>query len=71
MKVPNRQAVLTAEVDTVGAEDQWNILTEAIRKAVKEVISDCRRRKKKPWMTDETLDMMDEGTLNRPRRNAM
>lgn len=58
--VQNRYAVLQDEVEHDGAEEQWNNLAEAIQKGLKEVIPDSRRRKKKPWMTEEILEMMDE-----------
>ena len=60
VEVQNRYAVLKAEVDGGSAEEEWNILAEAIRHGVQEVIPDNRRRKKKPWMTEEILEMMDE-----------
>lgn len=66
MEVRNRDAVLEDEVENAKAEEQWNILTEAIQKGMKEVIPDNRRRKKKLWMT-EILYMMDETRILKGR----
>lgn len=58
--VQNRYAVLEAGVGSDKAEEHWNILVEAIWKGEQETISDNRRREKKPWMTEDILDTMDE-----------
>lgn len=60
VEVRNRYAVLKNEAESDGAEEQWNILAKALQKGVEEVIPDSRGRRKKPWMTEEILDMMVE-----------
>lgn len=41
------------------AEEQQNILGEVLSEGVSEILPEVRRRRKKPWMTEEILVMMD------------
>ena len=42
------------------AEQQWELLQEAIRVGNQNVIPTSERRAKRPWMTERILIMMDE-----------
>lgn len=69
VEVHNSYAEQEIEVDSDGAEEQQNILTEAIQKGIEEVSPDSRRRKKKNM--DDGRDFKNDGreeTVKRPRR---
>ena len=55
----NSYAVLEDEMSEDNAGERWSALAGAIDKELKEAVPKTRRRKRKPWMTEEILDLMD------------
>ena len=48
------------EIGSEDAEQQWNTLQKAIREANDIVLPEIERKAKKPWMTEEILNLMNE-----------
>ena len=60
IEVSNRYERLTEEVEGEGAEREWQVLRGALVGAAETIIPKEKRRRKKAWITDEILDMMEE-----------
>ena len=60
VEVRNSYAALEDEMDDDTAGERWGALAEAIEKGLKEAVPKTKRRKRKSWMTEEILDMMDK-----------
>ena len=59
VEVRNSYAVLVDEMAEDTAGERWSTLANAIEKGIKEAVPKTKRRKRKAWMTEEILDMMD------------
>ena len=58
--VKNKYEAMKDEIGENIAEQQWELLQEAIRLGNEKVIPTSERRAKRPWMTEIILIMMDE-----------
>ena len=59
IEVNNRYDRLAEEIEGEGVEGEWRVLQGALVSAAEVVIPKEKRKKKKPWMTDEILDLME------------
>ena len=57
--VKNKYEAMKDEIGENTAEQQWELVQEAIRVRNEKVIP-CERGTKRPWMTERILIMMDE-----------
>ena len=60
IEVANRYERLTEEGEGEGVNIEWQVLQESLVGAAEAIIPKERRRRKKPWITDEILDLMDD-----------
>ena len=60
IEVANRYERLTEEGEGEGVNLEWQVLQESLVGAAEAIIPKERRRRKKPWITDEILDLMDD-----------
>ena len=60
VEVRNRYDRLRDEVEGDGVQSDWNVLQKALVDTAEVIIPKEGRRRDKPWMTEEILNLMDE-----------
>ena len=55
--------IKTEEIEANGIEAAWSNIKNGAMKAAQETLGKTERRKCKPWMTDEILDLMEDRRL--------
>ena len=55
------------EEEELGAEEQFNALRDALESANREILAKVERQPRRPWMTGEILNMMDERRMYKTR----
>ena len=65
VEVSNRYAILSANEE--GVEKDWRMLQDALVGAWQDIIPTEKRRGRKAWITEEILDLMEEGRILRTK----